>query len=217
MKITLTETPGWPSPYGKDGALVPLPARMRFLAPDALAALTPLAGGLVFTDVFRSPAASMEARARKAGAAKPGYSAHNFGLAVDLDVRRSIRGAVGDGGKAGLDAFMERAGWLCYRKDHALDESESWHFSFGAKDHGSRGVEAVIQSRYGAAFVLTPTQAQEALKALRLYAGAIDGDFGRQSRAALDVFKRGWKLPADGKLDAAAQRLLAVVTAEVGQ
>lgn len=205
--------PTWLSPYGPKGALVPLPKRMALLHPDALASLAPLIPALVLTDVFRSPAASLAARAAKKGVAAPGFSAHNFGAAVDADVKKSVK-RLGVASKAGLDAAMAQCGWRCFRADHEPAEAEAWHFSWGADGPGSLAVERAIQRVYPAsAFALSLTEAQEALASLRLYAGIIDGDFGRQSKAALAVFQRGWNLPDTGKLDARTQRVLAVVTA----
>ena len=216
MKIAVVETPGWPSPYGPDGTLVPLPKRMRYLHPEALASIAPLAAqGLVFSDVFRSPAASMQARATKRGVARPGRSAHNFGLAVDLDVARSIRAAgFPIDQKAQLDADMLGVGWRCYRSDHKVGASEAWHFTYGARAHGSAAIEDVIAERYGQAFTYDERTAQEYLAKLRLYVGEIDGAFGPQSRAALEVFQRGWDLERRG-LSPETMRLLAVCAADL--
>ena len=46
---------------------------------------------LIYTDIYRSPASSAEAYARKVGVAKPGYSGHNYGISVDVAVEASMR------------------------------------------------------------------------------------------------------------------------------
>lgn len=214
MKLVVVRTPTWKSPYGRNGALVSLPSRMRWLHPIALESLLLLGSGLIFTDVFRSPAASLEARKRKRGVQKPGHSAHNFGLAVDLDVGRTLsQNATRRWDKAMLDTEMLKAGWRCYRADHALNKPESWHYSFGADGHGSAAIEQIIQRSYRHHLKLRTKDAQLALASLRLYQGGIDGIIGPQSRAAIEVFQRGWLLPVTGELDEETQRLLAVASA----
>lgn len=219
MKLRLAETPGWDSPYGKDGAIVPLPKRMRLLHPDALASLDStsnnIADALVFTDVFRSPEASLAARSAKRGVGRPGYSAHNFGLAVDLDVgttcRRNWPSANPMQTKVLLDRLMAGAGWTCYRDDGLPTKSEAWHYTFGADGHGAAAIEAVIQHYYGQELFLDVGRRQKALAKLGLYRGALDGDPGPLTRAALAVFSRGWQSRGGADTD----RLLAVLTAEV--
>ena len=218
VNLALAETPGWDSPYGPGEALCPLPRRMRALTPSALAAILPLAPRLVFTDVYRSMVGSLEAHASKRGVQPPGFSAHNFGLAFDLDVERSLRKLglpVSEAGKAQLDALLEAAGWICYRSDHLVDAPEAWHYTFGATAHGSAGVEAAIVAAHPEGFALDAAGAQQALLSLRLYADVVDGQWGGHSRAALSAFQRQWSLPETGELDARSQRVLAVATANV--
>jgi len=185
---------------------------MRYLLPAARDALAPIAAaGAVLTDVFRSMASSLVAAAAKRGVQPPGYSAHNFGLAVDLDVSRSMK-RLEVQTKPELDARMRRAGWWCYRSDGTL-QRESWHYTWGAEAPGAGAIEATIQRFYGGAFQYDSASAQEYLARLRLYDGTIDGKLGPQSRQAVVLFQRQWKLPEDGKLDAKTKRLLAVASA----
>lgn len=201
------------SPYGPKKSLVPLPGRMRWLHPDAKRRLEGLAkDGLVCTDVYRSPAASLVALKTKRGVQPPGYSAHNYGLAVDLDVKQSMD-RLEFVSKEQLDTRMRVAGFECFCKDHLL-KSESWHYTFGARGPGSKAVEAVILEHYGKCFVYDNKTAQFYLRELRLYDGALDGKLGPQSRMAIRLFQRQWAISETGTLDAKTRRLLALVTAE---
>jgi len=169
-------------------------------------------GKVFLTDCYRDPAASLLARSTKRGVQKPGYSAHNFGLAIDLDVAKMLR--VCGYKKADLDYKMNQYGFRCYRADHKADAPEAWHYTFSAKSPGQEAVEEVIQSYYGSRFKLDAHGVQEALVALRLYAGTIDGKHGPLTRTALGLFQRTWGLAETQKADEATQRLLAVVTAD---
>ena len=212
LALTLAGTPAWPSCYAPTHLL---PERMRWLHPAALAALRPLADDLVLSDCYRSPAASLEARRRKAGVARPGYSAHNFGLAVDLAVAATLRGLSID--KAALDARMLAAGWRCYRA--TPDEGpESWHYTYGAPEPGASGVEAAIEAVHGPASAwaaVDTLRAQAALQRWRLYSGRLDGRPGPLTTEALRACQRAWGLRSTGRLDAATQRTIAVVDADV--
>lgn len=210
LTLSLRRTPGWPSPYGKGGAFVPLPNRMRWLHPDALQSLLAFTDVLAFTDCYRSPSSSLLALQTQRGAARPGRSAHNFGLAVDLDVASCLR--MTGWTKADLDKAMEQAGWLCFRADHE-DASESWHYTHGATEHGSAGVEAAIQRVYGGQLGMGVREAQAYLTRAGMYHGEIDGDAGPLTRSALQHFQEAWKLAEDGVLGPETQRLIAVICA----
>ena len=210
--------PTFLSPYGPRGALVPLPKRMRLLHPAACTSLDGAHDWLVLTDCFRSLASSLAARAAKRGVQKPGWSAHNFGLAIDVDVRRTLkrmRAEAGGGAffKATLDKEMESRGWYCYRADHKLDAPESWHMSWSARGPGSAAVEDVIQRYYGEYLALDKKQVQRTLAALGLYRGEFDGKHGPQTKAAVAAFQRTWSLAPDGVAGPETQRLLAVAEA----
>lgn len=218
MKILLSRTPGWDSPYGEGGALVPLPARMRYLHPAALRSLSTgdasgpfeLAGPV--TDVFRSPAASLLARRQKRGVQPPGRSAHNFGLAVDLDVGRTLRGRGWT--KSALDSWMAQRGWQCYRQDHDPGASEAWHYTYGADGPGSVAVERVIRAAYGHEFCYDDATLQAYLARLGLYDGDLDGAAGGLTLEGVRAFQRSFGVPATGEADSETRRVLAVVAAE---
>ncbi|MDP3767415.1 MAG: peptidoglycan-binding protein [Dehalococcoidia bacterium] len=205
-----------------------VPKRARFLHPDAARSLLGLeaaTGGLVYTDIFRSAEASLAARSSKRGVQPPGYSAHNYGLAVDLDVGavlRSHRWRYPE-----LVEAMGAHGWYCHRRDLSSTGAENWHFSFlGDPAHDlvladshdrstwSQPVEARILSYYGADLVLDAEAVQEALAKLRLYSGEIDGKIGPLSREAICAFQRTWDLTPTGAADARTQRTLAYCAAE---
>lgn len=214
LKIVVAETPGWNSSYGPRGSLVPVPRRMRWLHPDALAAIVKdgLADRLIFTDVYRSPESSLNARRTKRGVQRPGYSAHNFGLACDLDVERTLKQNKWD--KRTLDAAMRQAGFECLVAG-AVKKTERWHFSFGAAGPGSVAVERAIVARYGPDLAPDGAECQTLLRRLRLYSGAIDGKIGPISREAIMAFQRTWLLAVDGKLGSMTRRTIAVVAADL--
>lgn len=213
MIITLRRVggEGWKSPYGPGGSIVSLPKRMGYLHPSAYEAIAPIAKDLVFTDVYRSPESSLLAKRKKRGVQAPGYSAHNFGLAVDLDVANTCKHLRVS--KEGLDAIMDKYKWRCFRGDHLPGATESWHFTFSATGPGSAEVEAVISGLYN--FALSNREAQIALGKLSLYRGEFDGYIGPLSREALRVFQRGWLLQETGKLDERTMRTLATVSATI--
>ena len=130
MILRLVQTPGIDSIYGAKGAITPLPHRMRFVHPDAYPSLLAIVAdyGLVLSDLFRSLASQIEAHRTKQGTARPGFSAHNFGLALDLDVGRALS-KLGFSKRVLDDRMLER-GWMCYRGDHNATALEAWHYTF---------------------------------------------------------------------------------------
>lgn len=203
-----------------------MPDRMRFLHPDVAPFFSTIAPWAVCSDMFRSPESSLAAVQGGRGAKAPGYSAHNYGLAIDLDLGASRKGLAARIGraavsKAELDEAMEAAGWYCHRRDH-LNAFEAWHYNFlgintviGPKFKSTAGwIEAKIVKLYGGQLRPDDLACQEALKRLRLYSGAIDGDIGPISRAAIGAFQRTWSLEATGKLDDKTRRTLAYVACE---
>lgn len=198
-----------------------LPARALYLHPAAADSfLGPVHEVTVVSDMFRSPESSLAAVRSGRGARPPGFSGHNYGLSIDIDVRATMR-ALAVTSKADLDRWMERAGWYCHRRDHQMTplKGECHHFNFlgiGArispKVRSTSGyLEAKIIALYGDALRLDAVEAQTTLRDLRMYGGDIDGIWGPLSREACRAFQRAWGLAASGKLDAATQRTLAYV------
>lgn len=196
-----------------------------FVHPDAAPSLLELSSmGVRVTDLFRPPDISLSAMAEKRGVQPPGYSGHNYGLCVDVD----IEGTLKDTGWTYSELYdkMEEKGWFCHRRDKNKGRSESWHFNYlgDRKDllalatkHSSTWhlpIEARVKELYGESFKLTPEKAQEELKQLKLYSGEIDGKIGPMSKRAIMQFQKTWGLIATGELDERTQRVLALVGAE---
>jgi hypothetical protein len=207
--------------YTINGVEGRMPDRALFLHPDAASSFASFAASVVCSDIFRTAEASLAAVKANRGAQPPGFSAHNFGLAIDLDVKASMeKMRIVKGAKATLDDCMEMHGWFCHRRDHAMGP-ESWHYTFlGAGAVVSPKVqtlvnytEARIVSLYGDYLKPDDTECQRLLQKLRLYNGGIDGAIGSQSKAAINVFQRGWRLTI-GLLDAKTRRTLALVAAD---
>jgi hypothetical protein len=208
-----------------------VPRRMRFLAPDVGPQLLMLdrdTGGYIYTDMWRSADASLQARRVKRGVQRPGYSPHGFGLAVDLDlygIMKAYKIHYGD-----ILEVMKAHGWYCHRRDGlGPDEMEAWHFNYLSTDpdrylkhvdvdnHAtwSNAVEARILERYGRDFALTPTEIQNTLKALKMYGGEVDGQLSSSlCREAIMAFQRAWDLDVDGDAGPMTQRTMAFVTAD---
>jgi hypothetical protein len=196
-----------------------MPARALFLHPAAAPSFLEMTDRLVCSDIFRTAEASLAAVKANRGAQPPGYSAHNFGLAIDLDVKATMKN-IPLANKEQLDFFMEVKGWFCHRRDHTMD-SESWHYTFlGVGADVSPRVktivnytEARILEVYGKSFSPDDAECQRLLQKLRIYSGEVDGKIGPQSKAAIGVFQRGWGL-TEGPLDAKTRRTLALVAAD---
>jgi D-alanyl-D-alanine carboxypeptidase len=193
-----------------------MPLRALFLHPLASEAF--LADSWVCSDIFRSPESSLVAVRAGRGAQPPGFSAHNFGLAIDIDVKATMA-RLSIKTKADLDAYMENTGWFCHRRDHKLDR-ESWHYTFlgvGAFIAPKyqtivHHTEARIVEFYGKDLAPDDMECQRMLAKLGLYGGAIDGDLGPLSKAAAEVFRRGWGLYGKS-FDSKVRRTLALVSA----
>jgi hypothetical protein len=203
-----------------------LPARAAFLHPEAAASVDVLerdTGGLIYSDVLRSADASLAAVVSGRGAQPPGYSGHNFGVSVDLDVDRVLREKRWKYDR--LLQVMELHGWYCYCRDGKRGE-EDWHFNYygprapdilskltTARVTWARGAEHAIEAFYPlASFVLKPTEIQTLLKKLSFYSGAVDGQFGPLTNQAVAAFCRAWELP--NTTDLRFQRTLGFVGAE---
>jgi peptidoglycan hydrolase-like protein with peptidoglycan-binding domain len=205
------------------------PMSAALLHPDAASAYAAVETGtgkkLRVSDMFRSPEASLAAMQQKSGVQPPGYSAHNFGLAIDVATDACLKtfGMT----KQQFDEMMASYGWYCHRKDHQRG-SEDWHYNhFGVGAEAapwlaacaqsvvtSAGVEAKMVSYYGKSFMPDTSELQVMLKKVKMYGGDIDGDFGPRSQQAVLAFERAWKLPMDGQPDARMMRTLATVASE---
>lgn len=200
-----------------------VPIRALYLAPDAAVSLLSLeqdTGGLVYSDIYRNAEGSLRARRAKSGVQPPGYSPHNFGLAVDLDVTTTLK--LRKWRYPDLVDVMADHGWHCHRRDLDSSASEHWHFSyFGLRaaerlklaDPDRRATwaapaEAEIMDRYGSQFAMQPQQIRDAL-AIRGY--RVDAGMG----AAIKRFQHDWDLTPDGIAGPRTQRTLATATANL--
>jgi peptidoglycan hydrolase-like protein with peptidoglycan-binding domain len=226
--------------YTADGFKGRLPARMRFLHPAVALMFSKIAAWAVVSDMFRSPESSLQAVREGRGAQSPGYSGHNYGLSIDLDIGASMENLAATRGvgshrvsKETLDGAMAAAGFYCHRLDHKM-EHEAWHYNGlgnpndnfpgrlladwpvippqGTRTHDE--LEKLIVRLYGADLRPNPTECQHMLKKLRLYHGEVDGIIGRLSREAVRAFQRTWGLAESGILEERTRRTLAYVTAE---
>lgn len=240
MELKLKSVGKLRGPYGPNRDQ--FPARAAYLAPDVADAFVHMVDEIGrdrigFSDVQRSAESSLAAMQAKTGVQAPGFSGHNFGVSVDVDVEFTRR-ALGTAGAAlpyaDLVKLLAGYGWICYRQDGARG-SEDWHFNYlgsvSDPDHGAfaasvlnrmtqnhstwaGAAEAAILKRYPvASFALGPADIQAGLKKLGLYHGDIDGAFGPLSLAASGAFCRAWRLPE--VTDARFKRTLAFVAADI--
>lgn len=206
-----------------------MPDRALFMHPDAARDYEKIESWVVVSDMFRSPEASLAAVQAKRGAQPPGYSMHNYGKAIDLDVGRTMRNLPGVSKKIDLDVLMEQAGFFCHRTDHLTGKSrehpsdESWHYNHlgvGARVVQSFKTtagyaEALVKSEYGEQLAPDNFECQAMLKKLRMYGGEIDGALGPLSRQAIAAFQRTWGLMDSGRIDDRTRRTLAYVACEI--
>lgn len=203
------------------------PARMSMLDPAAAGAFEAVQGligqRLRVSDMYRTPAESLAAMQTKRGVQPPGYSAHNFGFAIDIDTDAMLSALKVT--KPVLDTTMQSKGWYCHRKDGKRG-MEDWHYNYLGDDAArwlasasatstAGAIEAKVLAVYGAAFNPDAAGAQAMLKKLGHYAGTIDGAFGPNSQAALKAFQASVKLAESGVRDAKTLRTLAVASASI--
>lgn len=212
------------------------------LAPDAARSLDGLAHLLVAGSCFRPPSVSRSAYLadqrkpadKRKGVARPGDSAHGWGLALDVDLARTFRvlSAVGDWSakKRLLDMLMAERGWLCYEAPGARGrEAHHWAFIGGQREPRAfrqRETLALIDevvAFHAKSVTSLPGLLSERLtklaQALLPHAGGYDpgpadGIAGPRTRQAVAAFRREWALPAGG-VDARLLRCLCAVTARV--
>jgi len=205
------------------------PAKNKLLAIDAAASLKLVekeSGGLVYSDMWQDGVDVFRASRMSPGSPRPGYSSHQFGFGLDLDLPASL-----DRLKISypeLLKFMEKNFWYCYRRDGAPALCGSEHFDyFGEKalryllkaTHDPikwpRAAEERIYELYGDDFQLSLAQVQGGLSKLGLYSLPISGELDTYTREALMVFQRAWKLTEDGTASQSTCRVLSVRTADL--
>jgi hypothetical protein len=203
--------------------------RMRFLHPDAAKSYLKMSEEKLIkcSDMYRTFDASLKAHLKK-GAARPGYSGHNFGFSIDIDTRWVIK-ANHFADKKELDEWMASHGWYCHNPPGETRSKESWHFNYfgdeaekylavrtDAKRTWARPLEQKIQDVYGFWWDLekvTVEAVQSALADLKMYGGDIDGKRGEMTREAIQMFRTAWGL-GQGADDARMVRTLMCVSSE---
>jgi hypothetical protein len=208
--------------YTVGGKPSKMPARARRLHASAYSAYATIQPKLVISDMFRTPESSLNAVVTGRGALMPSYSSHGYGLAIDVDVTKSMK-LVGVRKKSAFDDFMRAAGWHCHRRDGER-AAEEWHYDYDLNGlltsnltpqakFTQQAREKMLAAVYGDAWKLTKSTAQGCLAKLGFYHGAIDGAIGPQSKQAIAAFQRAWKLKADETLTPQTLRVLWFVTA----
>ena len=226
LTLSLVRVPNVLGIYGASKDV--FPARMSLLHPEAAEAFDlvqkDMGKKLRVSDMFRTAEQSLQARAEKAGVQPPGFSLHNFGIAIDVDIDSML--AATKMNKPDFDLLMWSHGWCCHRKDKKRG-FEDWHYNYlGRADEAepflaasakstntSAAGEAKIVSLYKDGLTLEPAEVQECLAHLKFYGGDIDGKIGSRSRQAIMAFQRAWRLQPSGQVDARTERTLAYVSA----
>jgi hypothetical protein len=198
-----------------------LPLRSMFLHPLAAASfLSDLAEHVIVTDAYRSPEASLVAIEAGSGSRPPGYSGHNFGFSIDVDVDAALADLQLD--KPAFDRWMLERGWRCGRTDGERGTDDR-HYDFvklaqlvGRTSDPDIDVEQLIAAVYGEDLLPDLKECQHLLRRLRLYGGVVDGAVGPLTKEATGAFQRAWRLTEDsqvtaGMLDSRTRRTLAFV------
>lgn len=202
--------------------------RLPYLAVDAAQALLAVekdTDGLIYTDMWRDPTSSLLNRRLRRTSQLPGFSAHNYGLAVDLDVKaileeKKIR-------YEDLLHLMKRRGWICHRRDGQEDAPESDHFTFLGEyaqkyltkctmdpSTWDNAAEFRIWERHAQDFQIELRTVQLLLTRLRFYTGLVTGMRDMYTREAILAFQRAWDLVQSGQPDMSTCRALVFVTAQ---
>lgn len=226
LTLSLVRVPNVLGIYGASKDV--FPARMALLHPKAAAAFVAaeakLGVKLRCSDMFRTAEESLRARAEKTGVMPPGFSLHNYGVAIDIAVDAMLTATKLT--KPALDAALREVGWYCHRKDGKRG-SEDWHYNYlgtgtaaelfleasSKSTNTSAAGDAKIVGLYKDGLLLEPAEVQECLAHLKFYGGDIDGKIGPRSRQAIMAFQRAWRLQPSGQVDARTERTLAYVSA----
>jgi hypothetical protein len=202
--------------------------RRPFLAPDAALSLASIevdTDGLIYTEMWRDGVDSLLAKRMK-GSSLVGYSPHNFGLAIDIDVEKIL-----DQKKIRYEDLlwlMKRRGWYCFRRDGVQDQAGAGHFNFlgeGADKYLAKSnqdpitwqtvAEFRIWERHGTEFQLETKEVQIRLSKLGLFTEPFTGQRDLYTREAIIAFQRAWDLAQTGSPDMTLCRALSFVTADI--
>lgn len=200
-----------------------IPLWAGFLHPLAARSyLDDLADSLVVSDMLRTAEGSLIAMASGAGSRPPGYSGHNFGFSIDVNLEKTL--AHLSISKPAFDRWMVERGWYCARRDatRGLDEAHYDYLRAGSELNLAstadpiRDVEQLIVRVHGDALFPGDEECEVILKKLKMFGGIADGSLGPLAQEAIRVFQRAWNLIADprvtlGALDPRTRRTLAFV------
>lgn len=202
--------------------------RRPFLAQDAAMSLASVeidTDGLSYSEMWRDSVDSLLAKRLK-GSSLVGYSPHNYGLSVDLDVttileQKKIR-------YEDLLWLMKRRGWYCFRRDGSQDQSGSNHFNFlgdDAEKYLSKSSqdpttwqtipELRIWERHSQDFRMETSEVQAKLSKIGFFTEPFTGQRDLYTREAILAFQRAWDLVQTGSPDMTLCRALAFVTADI--
>lgn len=205
-----------------------LAARMVFLHPDAAKSFLEMNSikTIKCSDMYRTFEASRKAHANK-GAARAGYSGHNFGFSIDIDTRWVIK-TNNFANKVELDAWMETYGWYCHNPPGETRPRESWHFNYFGDEAAkylkertanrrtwSKPLEKKVTDVYGFWWhKATIVDVQDALFSLNMYKDDPSGVEDAYHREAVTKFQKLWNLSPDGIAGTKTVRTLMCVTSE---
>lgn len=200
-----------------------------FLAREAALSLATIekdTDGLIYRDVWRDAVSSLLARRIRKTSQLPGYSAHNYGLAVDLNIeaillQKKIQ-------YEDLLWIMKRRGWYCHRRDGVEGQTGSEHFNFlgeGADRYLARctqdpttwsaASEIKIWEFYHQDFQLSTKEVQILLSKICFFKAPFTEQRDIYTREAIIAFQRAWDLIQSGSPDMTLCRVLAFVTADI--
>lgn len=200
-----------------------IPLWSGFLHPLAARSyLDDLGEWLVVSDMLRPAEGSLIAMASGVGSRPPGYSGHNFGFSIDVNLDQTLTNL--GISKSAFDRWMVERGWYCARRDSArgLDDAHYDYLRAGSELNLAstadpiKDVEQLIVRVYGDALFPDDEECQVALKRLKMFGGIVDGAFGPLTVEAIRIFQRAWNLIGDprvtpGALDPRTRRTLAFV------
>src|SRR5436853_1929654 len=200
-----------------------LPMWSGFLHPLAARSyLDDLADWIVVSEMLRTAEGSLIAMASGTGSRAPGYSGHNFGFSIDVNLEQTLANL--GLSKPAFDRWMVERGWYCARRDstRGLDDAHYDYLRAGSELNLAstadpiRDVEQLIVRVHGDALLPADDECEVILKKLRMFGGIVDGSLGLLAQEGIKIFQRAWNLIGDprvtpGTLDPRTRRTLAFV------
>jgi hypothetical protein len=194
-------------------------------AAESFVAMEKEVGKLICLTMWWGPEHNLISKRLNKEVEPPGYSGHNFGFSIDLNLTDTLRTL-----KISYEVLLQRMkkfGWYCHRHDKEPQAPYSDHFNYLGADGAAalaivenmnpeswgRAVEHHIVDRYGRFLHLSPAQVQGTLSAMKMYSGACTGNIDIMSREAILCFQRAWGLAETGDISIVLQRVLAFVGA----